>query len=136
MPMRGDPFHNFLAKTTKQIVSQFLDQVYLEYCFSRDESKAFFDVFGRKGNLVLAFEVETTGRHAVDNAKKAAIAGVPLWFVVPDRRVKSEITRTLNPLAIKPAGEVIKILLLGQLRQELKSYVSLFIPANRLKDKE
>lgn len=83
---------------------------------------------------MLAIEIETTARHAVDNARKAAMVDVPLWVIVPTRRLKSDLTRKLKDLAIRSGNQPIKILLLGQLRKELTNYLSLFIPANRLKE--
>ena len=87
-------------------------------------------------SLTLAIEVETTCRHAADNAWKAVQVSVPLWFVVPRRRLQFEIARKLDPLGLRPGGEPIKILLSGQVEQELVRYLSLFIPANTQSGKE
>lgn len=129
--MRGEPFHNSIAVASQEIASRRFDFVGTEYVFRRNGVTTVFDVFARRGVAVLAFEVETTARHAVDNARKAVSVGVPTWIVVPSRRLKLQLTGRLDRLQLRPAGEPIKILLLGQLEQELTNYLSLFIPADR-----
>jgi hypothetical protein len=109
---------------TRQILAGFFDEVKVEYGITIDKVTGYFDLFGRRGNLQIAFEVETTIRHVVDNANKASAAGVLLWIIVPERRLRNDARRLLEPLSLKPGGEPIKILLLGELRQELKSYLS------------
>ena len=134
--MRGKPFHNVIARDVQGIARKFFDFTRREYRFSKNRAMTYLDVYAQRGPIALALEVETTSRHAVDNARKAAMTGVPLWVVVPTRRLKSEITRKLKPLRLRPGGESIKILLLGQLEQELMNYFPLFIPANTQNRKE
>jgi hypothetical protein len=134
--MRGDPFHNFMVEDVQETASKFFDFACPEYRFSKNGVTNYLDVFARQGLISLAFEVETTSRHAIDNARKASSVGIPLRIVVPTRRLKSEITRKLKPLGLRPGGEPIKILLIGQLEQELTNYLSLFIPANTQNRKE
>ncbi len=62
--------------------------------------------------------------------------GVPMWIIVPLRRLKLEITRKFAPLGLRPGGEPIRILLLGQMEQELTNYLSLNIAANTQNGKE
>jgi hypothetical protein len=128
--MRGRTLHNFIAKQVERTANRFFDFVTCEYCVRKNGVTTFFDIFARQGPVTLAIEIETSFRHAVDNAWKAAQVGVPLWFVVPRRRLQFEITRKLDPLGLRPGGKPIKILLLGQLEQELSHYLSLFIAAN------
>lgn len=132
--MRGKTLHNLIAKKTRDEVEGFFDSVDSEYRISNQRATTYVDLFARKDSIVLAIEIETTVRHAVDNAIKAAIVGVPLWVIVPTRRLKLELNRKLKDLAIRSGNQPIKILLLGQLRKELTNYLSLFIPANRLKE--
>lgn len=134
--MRGNRLHNFKATEVKEKAGKFFDFANCEYRFHRNGVTTYFDVFAQRGSVTLAFEVETTSRHAVDNARKASLVGVPLWIVVPRRRLKLELTRKLNSLGLRPGGEPIKILLLAQLEQELRNYLSLFIPANKQSRKE
>ena len=134
--MRGKTRHNFVAKKAKKTIGLFFDFVVCEHRVRRNGVTTFFDVFARQGLITLAIEAETTSRHAVDNARKAAIVGVPLWIIVPLRRLKLEITHKLAPLGLRPGGEPIKILLLGQLEQELTNYLSLNIAANTQDGKE
>jgi hypothetical protein len=125
-----------MAIEVQEIAGKFFDFARREYLFHRNDVTTYFDVFAQRGSVALAFEVETTSRHAVDNARKASLVGIPLWFVVPRRRLKLELTRKLKPLDLRPGGEPIKILLLAQLEQELRNYLSLFIPANKQNRKE
>lgn len=123
--------HNLKAIEVKEKAYKFFNFASCEYRFQRNGVTTYFDVFAQRDSVTLAFEVETTSRHAIDNARKASLVGVPLWFVVLRRKLKLELTRKLNLLDLRPGGEPIKILLLAQLEQELTNYISLFIPANR-----
>ena len=134
--MRGDPLHNFMAPEVQGIADRFCDFTSLECRFRKNGVTTFFDVFARRGAISLAFEIETTSRHAVDNAQKACAVGVPMWIVVPRRRLRRKLFRQLDSLELRPGNEPIKILLLGQVEQELTNYLSLFIPANRERGKE
>jgi len=134
--MRGKPFHNLMARDVQEIARRFFDFTRREYRFSKNRAVTYLDVFAQRGPIALAFEIETTSRHAVGNARKAALVGVPIWIIVPLRRLKLDITRKLAPLGLRPGGEPIKILLLGQMEQELTNYLSLNIAANTQNGKE
>ena len=129
--MRGKPLHNLKAIEIKDIAGKFFSFVSCEYRFQRNGVTTYFDVFAQRDSVTLAVEVETTSRHVIDNARKAFLVGVPLWFVVLRRKLKLELMRKLKPLDLKPGGQPIKILFLAQLEQELTNYISLLIPANR-----
>jgi len=131
--MRGKALHNLIAQRTGTAVSEFFEFVRLEYQYRKNGTTTFLDVFARQGSTEMAFEVETTSRHAVDNAIKAATIDIPLWIIVPTFRLKLELTRMLKDVALKPGNQPVNILLLGQLGKELMNYLSLIIPANRLK---
>jgi hypothetical protein len=128
--MRGDPLHNLTVEKTETPLSRFFKEVYLEYKCSRNGVTTYFDCFARQNHFVLACEIETTARHGVDNAVKAAAVGVPLWIIVPTNNVKEQLQHKLKPLQLRPGGEPIKILLLGQLQEELEKYMSLKTLAN------
>ena len=49
-----------------------------EYSFVQNGVTTFFDVFAQQDHVSLGFEVETTLRHATDNARKAMLVNVPL----------------------------------------------------------
>lgn len=128
--MRGMPLHNLTADKTGMTLSRFFKEVYPEYKYSRNGVTTYFDWFARQNQIVLAFEIETTARHGVDNAVKAAAVGVPLWIIAPTGKVKKRLLHKLAPLQLRPGGKPIKILLLGQLQKELEEYLSLKPLAN------
>ena len=127
--MRGKPFHNLIASRAKTILQGFFMCVYLEYRFRKNGVVTDFDVFAQENLFTLAIEVETTCRHGIDNAKKAAAVDVPLWIIVPTQTLRAKLSRRLQLLGLRPGGEPIKIFLLGQLEQEVMKYLSLFIVA-------
>ena len=129
--MRGQPFHNLIASRAKTILQGFFRCVYLEYRFRRNGAVTDFDIFAQENLFALAIEVETTCRHGIDNAKKAAAVDIPLWIIVPTQTLKAQLSRRLQLLELRPGGEPIKIFLLGQLEQEVMNYLSLFIIANK-----
>ncbi|MHC4799410.1 MAG: hypothetical protein ACYTF1_22475, partial [Planctomycetota bacterium] len=100
------------------------DSVDFEHQISNHQTTTFVDIFVRKGKIEVAIEIETTARHAVDNAKKAAMVGVPLYVIVPTHCLKSHLTRKFDDLELHPCGKPIKILLIGELRQELTNFLS------------
>ena len=133
--MRGKTLHNLIAKKTRDEVEGFFDSVDPEHRISNQRATTYVDLFARKDSFVLAIEIETTARHAVDNARKAAIVDVPLWIIVPTRRLKSKLTGKLGGPELRPGGRPIKILLLGELRQELTNSLSWRING-RIKNKQ
>jgi hypothetical protein len=96
----------------------------------RNGITAFFDLLLQIQAALLAIEIETSARHIHDTAIKAAIIDIPLWVVVPTRRIRKQVERKLAHLNVAPGGESIKLLLLGQVEKELTIYLSLFITAN------
>ena len=129
--MRGQPFHNLIASRAKTILQGFFRCVYLEYRLRRNGAVTDFDIFAQENLFALAIEVETTCRHGIDNAEKAAAVDVPLWIIVPTQALRAKLSRRLQLLGLRPGGEPIKIFLLGRLEQEVMSYLSLFIVANK-----
>ena len=94
--MRGKPFHNLIVNRTKTILQGFFKCVYLEYRFRRNGVITDFDVFAQENLFALAIEVETTCRHGIDNAKKAAGVNVPLWIIVPTQMLRAKLSRQLQ----------------------------------------
>ena len=116
--MRGDPFHNELAGRVRTLLEHLGWRVWLEKRLEAAGTTAYFDVFAVKAEHQIAFEVETTARHAVDNARKAHAVGVPVWFVVPNRGTKHQIVRQLDGCFVV-GGEGVAVLLLGEIESEL-----------------
>lgn len=122
--MRGQLFHNFMANEVKVTLAKFFDQVQLEYRVRRNGIATDLDLFASSGSRTLAIEVETTQRHAIDNARKAGAVNVPTWIIVPTRSLQSRLLGRLEALDLRPGGELICVLLLGQLEQALTHYLS------------
>ena len=129
--MRGNPFHNLIVKEAESVLQEFFTDVHLEYRYRRNGSVTDFDLFAHEELFTLAIEVETTSRHGVDNAEKAAAVNIPLWIIVPTQKLKNKLSQQIRRLGLRPGGEPIKILQSGQLQQELTKYLSLFITANK-----
>jgi len=122
--MRGKPFHNLIADQARTRLARFFEQVESEYPIRRCGVVTFLDVFASGPSCTLAVEVETTQRHALDNARKAAAVEVPLWIVVPTRALRGRLLQQLEPLGLRPGGQPICVLLLGELEQALTRYLS------------
>ena len=121
--MRGNLFHNMIVQKAKVVFTEHNWQVQTECCIIKAETHYCFDLLATKGRYEIACEIETTRRHAIDNALKASIVDIPLWFIVPTRNIKNQIADRLKKLRMKPGNEPIKILLLDQLEQELLDYL-------------
>ena len=130
--MRGKPFHNLIANRAKTILQGFFSCINMEYRLRKNGAVTDFDIFVKERSFALGIEVETTQRHGIDNARRAAAVDVPLWVIAPTKKVKNEITNKLKPLQLRPGGVPIKILLLGQLQSEIETYSRLkTMPKNK-----
>lgn len=121
--MRGKPFHNLLVREAQIALARFFPQVEPEYYIRRHGVVTFLDLFASDPLHTLAVEVETTSRHALDNARKAAAVEVPLWIVVPTRALRRRLLQQLDPWGLQPGGRPICVLLLGELEQALTLYL-------------
>ena len=128
--MRGQFLHNYKAEWIRTQLIPYPVQVQLECRIKRNGITAYFDLLLQIRAALLAIEIETSARHIDDTAIKAAIIDIPLWVVVPTRRIRKQVERKLAHLNVAPGGESIKLLLLGQVEKELTIYLSLFITAN------
>lgn len=117
--MRGNLFHNMIVQKARTVFVRLNWQVHTEYGVQINRTKYYFDLLAIKGRYKIACEIETTSRHAIDNALKARLVDYPFWFIVPTLKVKWEIVNKLKKLIINPASEPIKVLLLDQLEQEI-----------------
>jgi hypothetical protein len=128
--MRGQFLHNYKAEWIRTKLIPTPVQVQMECRIRRNGITAYFDLLLQIQDVLLAIEIETSARHIHDTAMKAAIIDIPLWIVVPTRRIKEQARQKLAHLNVAPGGEPIKLSLLGQIENELMNYLSLFITAN------
>ena len=119
-----------IEHAAQMIFERFGWQVFTEHRFQANGTTTYFDLFTENPPDKIACEIETTVRHAIDNARKAQAVGVPVWFVVPTQKVKRQIVRRLTTPGVMPGNKPIKVLLLGQLERELAHYMSRRKPAN------
>lgn len=134
--MQGDPLHNYVGNETEGTLTSLDWRVWLEFCVRKETITNYMDIFATKAGLAIGFEIETTARHVLDNCRKAELVGIPLWIIVPNKRVLKSVTNKLSGQHIRPAGHQIKILLLSELKQELTNYISLFIAAYCYQDRK
>jgi hypothetical protein len=117
--MRGKAFHNQIAEEAKAIFNSYGWLVLTEHRYRKNSITTYFDLFAVKGNQTIACEVETTSRHAIDNAAKAQTTSVILWIIVPTRALRHQIERKLESSNIIKNCQSIKTILLSQLNTEL-----------------
>jgi hypothetical protein len=117
--MRGKAFHNKIAEDAKTIFNSHGWRVFTEHRYRKNSMTTYFDLLAVKGSQAIACEVETTVRHAIDNAFKAQTTGVTLWVIVPTRKLHRQIERKLKSSAVIKKNKSIKTLLLSQLKIEL-----------------
>ncbi len=122
--MRGKLFHNMIVQKAKVVFTEHNWQVQTECCIKKAGTNYYFDLLATKGRYEIACEIETTRRHAIDNALKASIVDIQLWFVVPTQNIRKQIADKLKRISITPANMPTKILLLDQLEQELVGYLN------------
>lgn len=134
--MRGKVLHNYMVKEAKAVFTSLNWQVYTEYCVQRNGVTTYFDLLAVIYDRLLGCEIETSAHHIIENAHKANAVAIPTWFIVPTRKVRNLAVSKISRLGIKPYGKSIKLLLPGQLEQELTNYLSIAIPANSWKDRK
>ena len=88
--MRGKAFHNYLVGLAANVFCRTGFEVHFEYGLKLSDGRAdYVDLLARKEGLSIICEIETTSRHVLDNVAKAESLNMPLWVVVPNRKVKS-----------------------------------------------
>lgn len=117
--MRGKAFHNRIAEEAKAIFSSHRWKVYTEHRYRKNGITTYLDLFAVKGDKSIACEIETTSRHAVDNAVKALSAGINLWVIVPSRTLRRQIEQKLISSGLDTGHKNVRILLFCQLEAEL-----------------
>ncbi len=122
--VRGGAFHNKIVEEVRGVFLSYGWEVETESCCQRNGITTFFDVYAVKGDVEIACEVETTARHAIDNARKAEAVGIHAWFVVPTRKLQRQIVCRFTKPGFIPNNKSIKVLLLGELEHELARHQS------------
>jgi hypothetical protein len=128
--MRGLCLHSYKDHKIRADLAIFPVRLYPECRICRNGVTGYFDFGVKGGDRMWAIEIETTIRHLVDNAKKAAAVNIPLWIVVPTCQIRKQAALKLRSLNLLPGGEPIKLLLVGQVQKEVANYLSFIIPAN------
>ena len=117
--MRGASFHNSLAQRAQRLLERFGWQVWPEKRFRTEEITTYIDLYATKGADAIACEIETTDRHVLDNARKAAAIGLVLWVIVPTRTIKRRITCKLEAAGFASISPPVNVLLFGELEAAL-----------------
>lgn len=123
--MRGKPFHNKIAQECREILTRYHWRVYMEHCIKADHITTYFDLYATNGSRNIACEIETTSRHALDNAAKAIVTDIPLWIIVPSRRLRRQIDHKLQAAQLTSNHCSIRVLLMSQLEAELIQFISI-----------
>ncbi len=118
--MRGKVFHNTLANRAKNIFQGLNWRVRNEYRYQKNGITTYFDVYATKDNKMIACEIETTSRHAIDNINKALTVEVDIWVIVPTKNLLCRINNKLNRMDLNTSFNSVKILLFSQLEKEIK----------------
>ena len=119
--MRGDTFHNSIVDQAGKIFISHRWDVYTEYRYPCNVVTTYLDIFAVRGCHKIGCEVETTSRHVLDNATKAAIVNISLWVIVPSRKLLRLARRVIESSDV--AGVTMtKVLLPYQLEHELTNF--------------
>ena len=117
--MRGGAFHNKIVEEARTIFSNHGWRVFSEYRYSKNGVTTYLDILAVNGNKKIACEIETTTRHAVDNAVKAISAGLDLWIIIPSKTLRRQIEHKLTSSGLDTRYKNIRILLFCLLEAEL-----------------
>jgi len=117
--MRGKAFHNRIVEEAGTIFSNYGWQTYTEYRYRNNGTTTYLDLLAVRGDKKIACEIETTSRHAVDNAAKALSADLDLWIIVPSRILHHQIEHKLISSGLDTRHKNIRILLFCLLEAEL-----------------
>ena len=134
--MRGKSLHNHMASRLKAILESCYLLVSLEHNIRTNGTVNVVDIFVQCGKIQWAIEIETTIRHALDNAHKAVAVDIPLWIVVPTSSLAVKVKTQLKSHNLHPGGKPIKILLLSHVQQEVTNYLSGYFVADKRKNKQ
>ena len=131
MFVRGGTLHNHIVREAAILFGRAGFGVSLEHAVALEDGRTdFVDLLVWCRTWEFCVEVETSARNVLTNAAKAEMAGLPLWVIVPNRRVRQAVAARLATTSYHPGGLRIYILLAGELDQRLTHYFPLFSPAN------
>ena len=125
--MRGALFHNSMVEQAKAVFVRHGWQVRTECRYRNNGTTTYLDLLAIRDDYQIACEVETTTRHAVDNAAKALAAGISLWLIVASRSLRRRIERKLISIGISGRRKAIRVLALYQLEAEVIDFTARFI---------
>lgn len=129
--LRGQEWHAHLVETAKTKFLRAGCDIRLEYPMPMVDGRInYVDLWVSRGDCQFVLEVETSARHVLDNAIKADAAGMRLWVLVPNRRVKKAVRNKLRQVNVRPGGLAIYILLLDELEQAVTNIFPLISAAN------
>lgn len=129
--LRGGTLHNYVVNRVADMFRRAGFGVFCEHPIRLDDGRLdFVDLLVQCGTWEFCVEVETSARRALTNAAKADAAGLPLWVVVPNKKVQRVVGRKLEKAAFRPGGLKICIPLSGELEQTLTNCFPLFSSAN------
>jgi len=129
--LRGGGLHNYLVCETEKIFRGAGFGTHQEYPKKLSGGGLdFVDLLAKGNDLVICVEIETSSRHALDNAVKACELGLPLVVIIPTRKVQKAIENKFKTAGISLQKDRIYILLLSQLEQELTNCFPLIPSAN------
>jgi hypothetical protein len=135
--LRGDALHNLLVERTGEAFRQGGFEVRLEHGIRLSDNRTdYVDLFARRGTSTVVCEIETSARYVLVNVAKAEALGLPLWVVVPNRKVLSAVARRLKRAGYDLRKRPIRILLQAEVHQEVMSSFPLFSAANAEKKNE
>lgn len=121
--MRGDLFHNKLVKDAEAVFGELDWQTDTERMVCTKGVTTYFDLFAWTDSLIMACEIETTCRHALGNFRKAQATEIPLWIIVPTRRIRQQIQRSLGTEQIFPGGKPVEIIFPDELKECIQTYM-------------
>ena len=122
--VRGGAFHNKIVEEVREMFLAYGWEVETEFCCQRNGITTFLDVYAENSPDRIGCEIETTTRHAIDNARKAEAVGICVWFVVPTRKLQRKIVFRFTKSGLMPNNKSIKVLLPGELERELAHHQS------------
>ena len=117
--MRGKAFHNKIVEEAGTIFRNHSWQVFTEHRYRKNGTTTYLDILAINRNKKIACEVETTSRHAVDNAVKALSANLDLWVIVPSRRLRRQVEHKLISSGLDTGHKNVRIVLFCLLEAEL-----------------
>jgi hypothetical protein len=125
--MRGNYFHNWMAREVQVLLISHGFTTYLEHGIPMPDGVTnYVDMLAVHGSFRLLVELETSERYVLVNALKAKILRIPLWIIVANRQLKRRIEAKLQKHLPETTG--IKVILLPYVEQELKQLKCIKFP--------